>query len=331
MKNVIIFVDIRGFSKWSEGNEAFEFVKQFVTDFYEMLHKYFPNTDLIKTLGDGAMIVEEIRGEPEVQELLKTSLDRISLVEKDFSGLCIDFAHRHGYKTGLHLGWGIVRGIARKLNGDYIGGNINKAARLCSIARPFGIVVEKDDFPELGGNLPFDFIDQVRNLEGISEPVDVWVTKKIATQFITREKIRHTPEVHVAGMCVKYDETPQILIAKRKPDRQLYPNFYEGCGGQLARSESFADGVKRHFKLELKIDVDVVSDVHNFYLISEPNEPLIQGVRFLCLYKRGEPRSQNHSELVWVTVEEFKRIDDKEFIPGLKDEFISLLEKHKGK
>ena len=32
---------------------------------------------------------------------------------------------------------------------DYIGSNINRASRLCDMARPFGIVIDAEDFSEM--------------------------------------------------------------------------------------------------------------------------------------------------------------------------------------
>ena len=153
------------------------------------------------------------------------------------------------------------------------------------------------------------------------------VTNEIATQFIPREKMREAPEIHVAGLCIKIEKGNMMaLIARRETNRKLFPGLYEGCGGQLAYSESLSDGVKRHFRLEMGIDVDVIETIHNFYEIKEPNEPLIPGIKFLCIYSAGTPESKNHSEIRWVNEEELKLITPEEFIPGLKDDFINFIE-----
>ncbi|MGB7533284.1 MAG: hypothetical protein WA977_09995 [Halobacteriota archaeon] len=80
--------------------------------------------------------------------------------------------------------------------------------------------------------MPYNFVKEVRKLEGIVDDVNVWVTNEIASQFIPREKVRETPEVHVAGLCIK-NENDKItaLIARRNKDRALFPGLYEGCGG----------------------------------------------------------------------------------------------------
>ena len=151
--------------------------------------------------------------------------------------------------------------------------------------------------------------------------------------FDKREKVRETPEVHIAGLCVKNERDKILaLIARRNKDRALFPGLYEGCGGQLAYSESFVDGVKRHFYLEMHIDVDVIEDIHKFYEIKESNELLIPGIKFLCVYKSGTPKSPNHSEIRWVSEKELELIPREEFIVTLKgdfEEFIRIYKKWK--
>jgi isopentenyldiphosphate isomerase len=172
---------------------------------------------------------------------------------------------------------------------------------------------------------------QVRRLVGIGE-VPVWVTPEIASQFIPRERLRETPEVHVAGTCFMQETSDRVrlLIGRRSMERRLFPGKLEGCGGQLRYSETFVEGVRRHFRQELGIDVDVLEDCHVFYEIREPDEPVIPGIRFLC--KRvgtREPSSANHSELQWVTEAEFRNISGHEFVGSLKREVIELLDRYR--
>lgn len=329
---VVLFADIRGFTRWSEGIEAFQYIDEFIDKFYNILDGHFPDTYL-KKLGDGVMIVKKIERDVTSEilvEILAENLDKIKHVEDEFGELCNVFSELRGYSTELRLGWGLVRGVVKTLdsNDDFIGANINKCARLCGIARPFGIVIEREDFPNLPRDSQYNFVKQIRKLEGIIDDVKVWVTNEISTQLIPREKIRETPEVHVAGLCITIEEGEiKALIARRNPNRRLFPGLYEGCGGQLAYSESFIEGVKRHFRLEMHIDVDVVEPIHKFYEIIEANEPLIPGIKFLCIHKEGIPESKNHSEIRWVSEEELKLIHPNEFIPGLKDDFIDFIEK----
>ena len=187
---LIIFVDIRGFTTWSEkvGNSAF--LDVFVEHWYKILGKNFFKSSLIKHLGDGAMIIQEIT-EKTTAKLLKSliaeTMKKINTCSEEFSRLCKKFSEEEGTKIPLILGWGVAKGPIKRINGDYIGADINKCARYCDIARPFGIVIDADDFqrlPALPKNPAMDFSKQTRLLMGIQEEAEVWVTKEIAQQFI---------------------------------------------------------------------------------------------------------------------------------------------------
>jgi ADP-ribose pyrophosphatase YjhB (NUDIX family) len=144
--------------------------------------------------------------------------------------------------------------------------------------------------------------------------------------------LRETPEVHVAGTCITEDEQGRVslLVARRASERRLYPGKLEGCGGQLRYSETFAEGVRRHFLQEMKLDVEVLEQSHVLYAIREPNEPIIPGIRFLCRrVGSNEPQSSNHSELWWLTETQFRRTPAREFVGDLKREVLQLLEIYK--
>jgi hypothetical protein len=82
-------------------------------------------------------------------------------------------------------------------------------------------------------------------------------------------------------------------------------------------SETFVDGVRRHFSQELNLDVEVLEDFH--------------GIRFLCRrVGSNEPESTNHSELRWVTEEQFRNMPSADFVGNLKHEVIQLLERYRG-
>jgi class 3 adenylate cyclase len=227
MKDVlVVFVDVRGFTKWSNSTEVFPSIADFVGGFLDILKSHFPDAPsgrrpryYHKPLGDGAMIVREIKPVESAEVaagLLTKLLESITKCEADFAALCTRFGERVGQKTVFGLGWGIARGKAMEFGGDYLGHNINKAARLCDAARPSGIVVDTADFPHLEPS-PFKFYRQERKLSGMEE-VETWVTETVFNQFLTREQVRHSPEVHVAGLCFDPNyKTPRVLIAKRSP------------------------------------------------------------------------------------------------------------------
>lgn len=153
--------------------------------------------------------------------------------------------------------------------------------------------------------------------------------KNSTSLLINREDYKHLVEVHVAGLCIKQEnEIISILIARRSPDRDLFPDKYEGCGGQLRPGELFNDGVKRHFKIEMGLDVEVINKIHRFYYISPNKQSPIQGVFFLCMYKSGEPKSINHTEVKWVTLDELKSMSESVFIKDVKNEMIALVNQY---
>jgi hypothetical protein len=328
----VIFTDIRGFTEWGTDTEVFANLDTFATDFLHIVEASFPAPAYIKGLGDGAMIVCEIGDQavPPASKELDKIIRSISQVEKQFDQLCKRFARSIGHET-LKLGWGIVRGKVKKLDGDYVGPNLNKCARLCHEARPYGIVIDRDDFPEKPTPKDYKFYPQIRKLKGIGE-VSVWVTEVIGFEFLTREHLRQDPEVHVAGLCVDTDSKRglRILLARRSDMRKLFPGKLEGCGGQLARSETFAEGVARHFRLEMRLEVRVLEDIHCFYVIREPDEPVIPGIRFLCeRVSSTEPESVNHSWLGWVSEKDLKDMPANSFVGNLKEEAVQLLAQYR--
>ena len=336
---LIIFVDIRGFTDWAERVENAAFLDKFIQNWHKILDKYFSKPGYkVKNLGDGAMVIQEITQKTSAELLkaiLRDTLKKIQNTIKDFAELCKKFSEEEGTKIPLVLGWGIVKGPVKSINGDYIGSDINKCSRYCDIARPFGIVIDADDFqklPVLAKDQGMDFSRQTRLLKGIRDEADVWVTKEIAEQFIPREDLRENPEVHVAGICFKMEKgVSSVLLGQRAKSRRLYPLLYEGCGGQLARNELFHEGVIRHYKKEYHIDVKVHKEIFLLYEINESNEPKIPGVRYLCEYLSGTPSSLRHEPPTprWFTEQEFTELCKEKFIPGLKDEITLFFCRYK--
>lgn len=137
-----------------------------------------------------------------------------------------------------------------------------------------------------------------------------------------RETYLECPEVHVAGVCVRgAGPDRHVLLCRRSADRALFPGLWEGCGGQLRRGETFAQGVERHYQNELGITVTALAGVCCIYQI---DEPVIPGVRLLCLYQGGEPTSLNHSEIRWTRLSEVLAMPWEAFVPGLQNQIGAL-------
>lgn len=150
--------------------------------------------------------------------------------------------------------------------------------------------------------------------------------------FKTREQLKRNPEVHIAGICIKEIKgVIKFLIAKRNPNRDLYPSLYECCGGQLEKNEYFSSGVIRHYLQEMNIKVSVEEDLFHIYSIYDKNQGIIPGLMFLCKHVSGTAKSKNHSEIKWIKEEELNNIPDPELIPTLKKEIIGLLDQYRKK
>ncbi|BAQ49586.1 adenylate/guanylate cyclase domain-containing protein [Methylobacterium aquaticum] len=333
---IIVFVDIRGFSQWSREIESHESTLSLIQQFQYIIKKNF-KWPYLKPLGDGAMLVKEITNHSESS--IKSEIDQICKMaikcEKEFHRLTQKLAREYGNPTSMDLGWGVTRGkVIKQVVGDttdYLGHNINKASRLCDLARPKGLVIDRDDFIDEPAKYRTQLYQQVKILNKPYLHVPVWVSKEIYEEFQTREHQKETPEVHVAGVCIKETlSSLEILVAQRNAKRKLFPRKWEGCGGQLRYSEMFDAGVIRHYRSEMQIAVSVVSDVPPVvYSINTAQEPVIPGLRFLCKYVGGTAKSANHDEIKWVPLAEFESMSEEDFPPGLKSEAIQLIARYK--
>jgi 8-oxo-dGTP pyrophosphatase MutT (NUDIX family) len=144
--------------------------------------------------------------------------------------------------------------------------------------------------------------------------------------IIIREELKETPEVHVAGICYRDNNGKiEILLAKRKKTRKLFPDLLEGCGGQLRYNESFMQGVIRHYRTEMGLTVQVHENIYQLYFINTADNPYIPGIVFLCKYIEGNPQSANHETVEWVQYESVLATPETAFIPGVKAEITSLM------
>lgn len=337
---VVVFVDMRGFTDWSSSHAASAHLQKFVEDFRSLLECAFP-PDLwfFKGLGDGAMLVREVPEDQDPSSLLDGVVRAIDDCDARFKSYCEAFGRRIGLQTRLVLGWGVVRGWVHRLGKrparyakDYLGAHVNEASRLCEMARPFGIVIDRADFPDPSPALKTRLYEQTRRAKGIAQPLPIWVTERIYSQFTPREELIETPEVHVAGVCIRGDGSGiEVLAARRSKERKLYKGLFEGCGGQLRRSEALVEGVRRHFLTELGLQVEVFEKIHCFYEIQTAEEPLIPGIRFLCRLASPAPplvESPRHEEVRWYSLEEYEAIPDTQFISGLKAQSLGLVQRY---
>ncbi len=70
MTALVVFTDVRGFTKWAEANEVFANLDHFVTGFLQILRQRFPQPRYeLKPLGDGALVVSELPEQLKVREV----------------------------------------------------------------------------------------------------------------------------------------------------------------------------------------------------------------------------------------------------------------------
>lgn len=140
-----------------------------------------------------------------------------------------------------------------------------------------------------------------------------------------RETKQHKIEVHVAGICLREtDFDIEVLIAKRRENKELYPGKWECGGGQVKMGENFEEAIKRKMKEELSVIVNKVV-VFGTYEINVPKleQRKIPGIKFVCLLdgfvngKEPQIKEDAFSEWKWQSINKLEGID---FIPGIKEE-----------
>jgi len=146
--------------------------------------------------------------------------------------------------------------------------------------------------------------------------------------------------VHVASFCVRrHGGELEVLILKRTSQRRLYPNLWEGGGGQVSPGEGFKGAVRRQVEEETGLGVEVIMAFDD-YQIEAPflDQKLIPGIKFICHVPEmsvgmrskeessrydEEPKvkisEREHTEFRWVTLKEVN-LGKIEFIPGIDKE-----------
>lgn len=134
---------------------------------------------------------------------------------------------------------------------------------------------------------------------------------------MVREKKRYLIETHVAGICFQETETDiEVLIAKRRNDRELYPGKWECGGGQVHFGQNFEEAIAKQMKDELGIIISK-SVVFGTYEILTPEleQKKIPGVKFICFfdsYLNGsgpQISPQEYSECKWQSINKLSEID----------------------
>jgi 8-oxo-dGTP pyrophosphatase MutT (NUDIX family) len=115
----------------------------------------------------------------------------------------------------------------------------------------------------------------------------------------------------------------EVLIAKRRDGRELYPGKWECGGGQVHEKENFEEAIKRKMEEELGVLVSNVV-VFGTYEIQTPEleQQKIPGMLFVCFFDRyadgkgPKINTKEFSEWKWQPIDSLGEIDFIEDIPN---------------
>lgn len=180
---IVIFFDIRDFSRFSERVEAPNIALYLKKVFTKVIDNYFPSAFFCKSTGDGLLIIHTF-DDDNLQEVLNQVINSCIKLHEDFPNLVKDEPIIN-FETPSRIGIGVTRGTACCLYSgdntiDYSGKIINLAARLTSLVRPSGVVFDK--------SLSFNLLSEDKQklfdiasvyITGIAEqtPIDVYYLK----------------------------------------------------------------------------------------------------------------------------------------------------------
>jgi 8-oxo-dGTP pyrophosphatase MutT (NUDIX family) len=155
-------------------------------------------------------------------------------------------------------------------------------------------------------------------------------TKDEHEQFSIREDGQEKLEVHVACVCVRVaNSRPQVLMARRTSQRSLFPGKWECGGGMVRRGEGFDAAIQRQIFEEFGLEVERVRvlEVYEIPLPKNRRQPIIPGVRFLCVAKAGKVRlnKREFSTCRWVNLPMEQPLDCIGGIKEILDEVAVML------
>jgi class 3 adenylate cyclase/8-oxo-dGTP pyrophosphatase MutT (NUDIX family) len=344
-----IFVDLRGFTKWSNLSAVAPHLQNFMIDFYNIFYhmKGEDNTWYFKPNGDGVMIVRSSESDHQpLNSYLEDFLNnKIPYIYQRYKTFRQEYHVIMRCDIPLNLGFGISAGLVYRVeypiaNGvsliDFASSTLNTAARLCDQARPEGIVIDADAFP---GWLPSNS-DSYKpckvSLKGLSDDIPVWVSYDLFKTPAPRELRRvFNQEFHVGTVC--YDPSRELLVlAKRQNNRELFPGLWETGGGQIYEGEDIMEAAKRLAESEFALKINEVGNASFIpYKIIHKGR-IIPGIKVLCLFENDQnPKlidNRQHSEVRLVSPNSIKLENEwpsTKMIPKSKNDILSLLNSFK--
>ncbi|MDR2432721.1 MAG: NUDIX domain-containing protein [Puniceicoccales bacterium] len=126
---------------------------------------------------------------------------------------------------------------------------------------------------------------------------------------VREEKINKI-EVFVSAYCYRLNRArmPEILLLKRAPNRKLYPNLWECCGGSVRSNESFESAAQRQLLEEAGITATKWKVLECFEVCVNP-DIIVPGLIFTCKADQNavvkfDPRE--HVDFRWVTLNDLE-------------------------
>jgi 8-oxo-dGTP pyrophosphatase MutT (NUDIX family) len=121
-------------------------------------------------------------------------------------------------------------------------------------------------------------------------------------------------EIHCVAVCIS--PTGQVLVGRRPSTKRRYPSCLEfGCG-QLKLGESFSDCLKRAYKEDFGVDLnlsDPVVPIRTYEIHDAEEHRIIPGIIFFAEVADPESVKSNfskgkHSEVLWINPAEISNI-----------------------
>lgn len=120
----------------------------------------------------------------------------------------------------------------------------------------------------------------------------------LSNQAVTSKSIKTLATIRVLACVIEHHGR---FLVGRRPTHKRHGGLWEFPGGKVELGESDFAAVERELEEELGVSVCEVGPV--LYSVADPGSRFL--VEFLAVSIDGEPRCIEHTELAWVTEEEF--------------------------
>ncbi|MDR1891239.1 MAG: NUDIX domain-containing protein [Puniceicoccales bacterium] len=143
----------------------------------------------------------------------------------------------------------------------------------------------------------------------------IWISLFVlycANVEAAREEKINKIEVFVSAYCYRLNQKrgPEILLLKRAPHRELYPNVWECCGGSVRDNESFESAAERQLLEEAGITATRWKVLECFKVNVSPGT-IAPGLIFTCKADQNakvkiDPRE--HMDFRWATIDDIDNL-----------------------